>query len=92
MQVTLRLRPDEALAWQTRQRPSPAMQELVRVLGELGAELTPIHPGATDPLLAPYFTVDIEDMADIDNVLRRLQKCSVVEAAYVKPLDEAPSG
>ena len=43
------------------------------------------------PSLAPFFTVDIPDDAELlGRVLEILHESSVVEAAYVKPADEPP--
>ncbi len=92
MQLTLRLHFDEALALQKREPPSPALQKLALLLDEMGVKLTPVHPGATDPLLAPYFTVDVEDEAAIDELIGRLRDFPIIEAAYLKPPDAAPSG
>jgi hypothetical protein len=43
-----------------------------------------------DPRLASYFTVEVPDHVTAERVISRLQNCEAVEAAYLKPLDEAP--
>jgi hypothetical protein len=92
MQVTIRIRPEMARALHQRHPPppTPAAAELFEALAQLGLELAPVHPGAEDPLLVPYFTVDVPDHATAERVIARLQQCQAVEAAYVKPRDEPP--
>jgi hypothetical protein len=90
MQITIRMTMAEALAYQKGQVAPPALQQVLRILDELGLTLTPIHPGATDPLLAPYFIVEVRDADQAGQVIERLRQIPAVEAAYVKPPDELP--
>ncbi len=90
MRVTTRVREDVASALHRRQSSTTASRELSQVMDELGVALEPIHPGAEDPYLAPYFTVEVPDTATAERVIARLQNCEAVEAAYVKPPDAMP--
>jgi hypothetical protein len=94
MQVTVQVRPDVARVLQrglpVRNGPADASQALLGAAKELGVELRPIHPGAKDPYLLPYFTVEVPDPATAERVIARLRRHEAVEGAYVKPPDEAP--
>jgi hypothetical protein len=90
MYVTIQLRQDVAIALQQRQINTPAAQELFKTAQELGVELKPMHPGARDSYLAPYFTAEVPNSATAERVINRLRNCEAVEAAYVKPADEMP--
>jgi hypothetical protein len=57
---------------------------------EYGVTLQPLHPGAQDAALCRYYTLTITDEAVAPEVLARLRRSTRVEAAYVKPADEAP--
>ena len=83
-------------------KPSPSQKD-VRALGhvapprvfrnleeEYGVTLRPLHPGAQDAALCSYYTLTITDEATAHEVLARLRRSTRVEAAYVKPADEAP--
>lgn len=64
---------------------------LRRELEELGVVLRPVHPGTDDPLLAPYFAVEVEDDEELaERVLTVLRGSPVVDAAYTKPAAELP--
>jgi hypothetical protein len=90
MRVTTRLREDVASVLHLRHPPTAASGELSQVVDELGASLEPMHPGAEDPLLAPYFTVEVPDPATAERMIARLKNCEAVEAAYLKPPDTMP--
>jgi len=90
MRITAQVRRDVSLALQRRQAPTTASEELARVTEELEVVLEPIHPGAEDPSLASYYTLEVPDSVTAEQVISRLQNCEGVEAAYLKPLDEAP--
>lgn len=65
--------------------------ELLTVEKDLGILLEPLHPGAKDPHLSPYFKVKVPDHATATKVINRLLNCKAVEAAYIKPSDELPT-
>ena len=65
--------------------------ELSAVEKDLGISLEPLHPGAEDPHLSPYFKVKVPDHATAKKVINRLLNCKAVEAAYIKPSDELPT-
>ena len=88
--MTIRVRMDMALSLLHGQPIRNASEELSKTLAELGIELKPINPGMDDPHLAPYFTVDVPDIAMAERVISQLQHCKGIEAAYLKPQDEMP--
>ena len=90
MRVTTRVREDVASVLHLRQPPTTASREVSQVVDEFGAALEPVHPGAEDPLLAPYFTVEVPDPATAERMIARLKNCEAVEAAYLKPPDATP--
>lgn len=90
MHVTIRVRPDAALALHRRQLPTNTSEELLQTAEQLGVVLEPMHPGAEEPHLAPYFTVEVPDQATGERMIARLKHCQAIEAAYLKPPDELP--
>jgi hypothetical protein len=64
--------------------------ELLRAADELGVKLEPMHTGTRDPQLQTFFTVEVPDSQAAEHVINRLQQCSAIEAAYLKPMDELP--
>jgi hypothetical protein len=90
MHVTIRLRPDAALTLHGRQPPTSESEELLQTVEQLGMRLEPMHPGAAEPHLASYFTVEVQDPATAERMIARLQHCPAIEAAYLKPPDELP--
>lgn len=69
-------------------QPYPPADEVERAARALGLRLEPLHPGAPDELL-PYFVARADDSA-VDRAIEALRRCRAVEAAYIKPPDEAP--
>jgi hypothetical protein len=69
-------------------RPHPPADEVARTVRALGLRLEPLHPGAPDELL-PYFIARGE-CGEVASALAALRQCRAVEAAYIKPPDEAP--
>ena len=69
---------------------SQLLNELLTVEKDLDISLEPLHPGAEDPYLSPYFKVKVSDHATATKVINRLLNCKAVEAAYLKPSDELP--
>ena len=90
MHVTVRVSAEVGRTLHRRSPPTTESQELLKVAEELGVVLEPVHPGAEDPHLVPYFTVEVRDPATAERVIARLQHCKATEAAYVKPPDEMP--
>lgn len=90
MHTTIRVRPDVALTLHRQQPSTTASEELLQTAEQLGVVLEPMHPGAEDPHLAPYFVVEIPDPATAERVIARLKHCKAIEAAYLKPPDELP--
>jgi hypothetical protein len=77
-------------------RPYPPADEVERAARALGLSLEPLHPGAPDELL-PHFVargaggeLGSQDEAQPLRALAALRQCRAVEAAYIKPPDEAP--
>jgi hypothetical protein len=69
-------------------RPYPPADEVERAARALGLRLEPLHPGAPDELL-PYFVARGAG-GEVEPALAALRQCRAVEAAYIKPPDEAP--
>jgi hypothetical protein len=90
MRVTTRVREDVASVLHSREPPTAASREVSQVADEFGAALEPMHPGSEDPLLAPYFTVEVPDPATAERVIVSLRNCEAVEAVYLKPPDAMP--
>jgi hypothetical protein len=67
------------------------LNELLTVEKDLGILLEPLHPGAEDPYLSPYFKVKVPDHATATKVINHLLNCKAVEAAYLKPSDKLPT-
>jgi hypothetical protein len=90
MQVTVKIRPQYSEALHDVAAAGPAIGELLQIVEERGLSLEPEHPGETDPLLTPYFRVEVPDEAAAEDVSAALRTSEAVEAAYVKPADELP--
>ena len=97
MRVIVQLQEDAARELQQGQVNSltepgekPETKELIDTATELGAQLEPLHPGQTHPLLATYFMTEVPDHETAEKVIDRLSKLKIVEAAYLKPDDELP--
>ncbi len=85
MLVTVQVSLEVARVLQGQSPPTGASQKLVETVEELGLELKPVHPGAEDPLLAPFFTAEVPDAVAVDEIIASLLQLESVEAAYVKP-------
>jgi hypothetical protein len=90
MYITIQLQREAAQALQGQQPETKAAEQVLKAANELGVELKPMHPGATDPDLASYFFVEVPDAATAEKAVSRLSSCSAIEAAYLKPADELP--
>jgi|HubBroStandDraft_2_1064218.scaffolds.fasta_scaffold1165973_2 hypothetical protein len=85
MRIVIQLKPEEARALQAGQSLTPELQQLVQTIREMANGVRPVHPGATAPLLAPYFVTDAPNRDAADQLVRRLLAHSAVVAAYVEP-------
>ena len=92
MYVTVQVSADVARVLQRQAPPTSESNKLVQILKDLGVVLKPVHHGAEDPLLIPYFTIEVSDITTAKRVIARLQHSNVIEAAYLKPPDESPFG
>ena len=90
MHVTIQVSADVAHIVHEGGSPTTESRELLKIAEELGVSLEPMHPGAEDPLLAPYFRVEVSDSATAERVIAHLRQSKTVEAAYLKPPDELP--
>ena len=93
MRVIVQLQEDAAKDLQqglTEPTAKPETKELIDKANELGAQLEPLHPGQTHPMLTSYFTVEVPDREAAEKVIDRLSQFKIVEAAYLKPDDELP--
>lgn len=89
MHIIVRVRPGVAPALRHGARVGAAA-EIARLVAAQGLTLRPLHPGATDPLLEPYWLVEGAAATAIDQLLASLTDCAGVEAAYCKPADGRP--
>lgn len=60
------------------------------VLAWLEPPLTPMHAATSDPTLAAFFEIEVNDPAEAARLLERLQADPAVDGAYTKPDDELP--
>ena len=90
MDIIVQVESATAHALQGSDPATSAVDELRRATRELGLRLEPLHPGAADPHLAPYFIVVAPDLAAAERAAERLRRCQAVTAAYVKPPDALP--
>jgi hypothetical protein len=85
MEIVVRLRPETARGLQGGSPDDVAVARLTAVLSEVGAELTPQHPGIVDPTLQSYYTVTGLSDEDAHRVAAALRELDEVEAAYEQP-------
>jgi hypothetical protein len=86
MRITVQLTKDA-----TPQARSPRSRGARRsVLTWLDKPLTPVHENTNDPVLASFFEITVDDPAEAQQVLHRLQTDPAVDGAYIKPDDELP--
>jgi hypothetical protein len=87
MEIIVRLHPDVARTLLGRRGAGtvPGAAEVTAVLGRFGVELTPQHPGLSDPNLAAYFTVSAPSFAQAEAIAAALRELDAVEAAYIQP-------
>ncbi len=92
IEVTLRLAPAAArlLREGTYLGTSPSIDSIVRAARELGVSLRPLHESTNDPTLAVYFVAGAPDRQTAARLIEQLEQMPEVEAAYIKPPDEAP--
>jgi hypothetical protein len=89
-QIIIQVSSDVAHALCKAGPPTTESQEILEVAEELGVILEPLHPGARDPQLTQYFTLELPRPTKAKRVLARLQRCRAIKAAYVKPSDGMP--
>ena len=90
MQIMLKIKPEATEALQKQQGTTDASRTLLQTAEELGVTLEPVHPGETDPTLAPYFAVEVADVEEAEQVRARFAGVDATEAAYLKPPDYLP--
>lgn len=90
MQVMIKVKPEATEGLQKRQGTTDASRTLLQTADELGVTLEPVHPGETDPTLAPFFAVEVADAEDAEQVRARFAGIDATEAAYLKPQDYLP--
>jgi hypothetical protein len=71
-------------------RPGVALAAVADVLARHRVRAEPMHPGATDPLLAPWYALHAPSSAALLAVVQALQQHPGVDAAYARPEGEAP--
>lgn len=91
IQITVKVSGDIALTLHDPRLPtSEPLEELLKMLEDLGVSLDPVHPGARDPFLVPYFTIEVPDTQTAERVMTQIRRSKAIEATYVKPPDEMP--
>jgi hypothetical protein len=55
-----------------------------------GGDGGPLHPGAREPELSAFYSIDIPDSDRAQKALARIQENRSVLAAYIKPAAELP--
>jgi hypothetical protein len=90
MQVMIKVKPEATEALHQRQGTTEASRALLQAAEELGVKLEPVHPGETDPTLAPYFVAEVEDPDEAEQVRARFDGMDATEGAYIKPPDSLP--
>lgn len=70
---------------------SSELDKISDIEKELGVVLKPVHPETNDPMLSPYFTVEVPDKPKAEQVINRLKGSGLIDSAYIKPDDEMPS-
>ena len=89
MQVVIKVSEEAARSLRGQER-LPAGERLRALANRLGLHLEPMHPGTFDRSMQQYFTLEAGDQAAAMRAVKVLQQEPFVEAAYVKPADEAP--
>jgi len=90
MRVVVQLKLPEALALQGAGPPTVALRQILQVTEAVGAELRPVHPGATHALLAPYFVVDVRSRTMAEQLIDQLLPLEAVVSAHVEPPLQPP--
>lgn len=85
-QITLRLHEQGPLG---RREGGGTVEQVRRVIAELGGELRPQHPAVADAELSAWYVGEVPAAVD-EQVLERLRAIDGVDAAYVKPAAEPP--
>ena len=90
MQIVVQLEAGTARLFRQQRREAAAANELAQVLAQSGLTLQALHPNSGDPVLSGFFHIDVQDQDIAARVIERLLQVPGVEAAYLKPRDEAP--
>lgn len=89
-QITVKLVPTAALELRQRGPTSVALRELLDEVDAHGLTLEPMHSGTADHELGTYFVIRVGDPETAGRLLAQIQRSDSIEAAYIKPRDEAP--
>ena len=89
MQVVVMLTAEAAAAVRD-SSSAPESKQLRDTVARLGVHLTPMHPGATHPILIPYHQIELPTKEAADEAIRALRECPGVEAAYLQAEAGAP--
>lgn len=84
MRVIVQLALPEALALQAGGPPTKRLEQVLQIAEDAGVRLRAIHPGATDPFLAPYFIIDVPNRSTADRLIDQLIGVEAVVASYVE--------
>jgi hypothetical protein len=89
-QITIKVSTDVARVLRTQEKPTIESKKLCTIAEKLNVVLEPLHSETEEPLLASYFVVDVPDSATAEIIISNLRQSAAIEAAYLKPPDEAP--
>ena len=85
IEVSVQLSLDVARVLHKQAPSTEASEDLARLMEDLGQTLEPIHPGADDVWLIPFFRVWVPDQSTADKVIAALSESEAVEGAYITP-------
>jgi hypothetical protein len=72
-------------------KPGATLAQVQAVLLQHGIQATAMHPGVKDAALAAWFVLGTSDAAALAAAVKQLQVHPAVDAAYEKPVGEAPA-
>jgi hypothetical protein len=90
VQIIVKVKPEDTQALQQGQAATEGARRLLHTAQELDVTLEPVHPGESDPSLAPYFAIEVADPDQAEKVRARFDSLNTTEAAYLKPPDYLP--
>jgi hypothetical protein len=97
MRITIQLRPGAAQAvHELLENPSshkeenPEVSQLVKAIQKHGGKMEAVHPGASHPLLLPFFSAEVATTQLAQSLVRELKNVEIVESAFLAPSAQLP--